>query len=177
MNEQTFAQSVLGFIKSKLADNEQVSALIDKYLGTVEDNSQAAQAVASLVLTVESSLGGDASILDIAKAIAKILVEAMELMESFDNITGAEKKELVQGLLWGLYVFVDRGIDGTKNRVDIPWVPAGLEEKIERQVVRLASGFAIEAIISIWNKDRDVDVEKDVEETAEIDISSLPAAE
>jgi hypothetical protein len=175
-----FAKRVLAFIKEQLAGDDTVLKLIDKYLGSTEDDTIASRAIADIMLTVESALGTNPSALDVAKAIAKVFAEVMEIAESFSGIKGAEKKELVQGLIWGLYSFVDRGVDGTKNRIDIPWVPANLEVKIERKAVYLISGFAIESIVALWNRERDelteaADDKVDAgAETEEIEVPGIP---
>lgn len=166
--EKSYATVVFEFIKDKLSDSKEVSDLIDKYLGPDVDNNPAAEAISDIVLTIESAMKADAGTMAIARAIAEVASEVMEIVEGLKGVTGPEKKQLVQGLLWGLYSILDRGIDGTKNRVDIPWVPTGLEEKIEKKVVYLVSDFAIEAIVTYWNKRKNVATPVDPNETAEL---------
>jgi hypothetical protein len=144
------------FIRSHV-DSAEVLALLDKYVGEVtgtEQDSEVAKLIAELMERLDESVNDASKLQDIMAALAIVTAGIMEAAERCKGMTGPEKKAFVQALLWALYRFVDGGRDGSRNRINIPWVPQVIEVRIERQAVYLASGYAIEAIVHVWNKRR-----------------------
>jgi hypothetical protein len=148
---EDYVQKIWEFLKDKIDDQGTID-LVNKYLPDQTEDGEAAKIIADIAKEIEEGIGDEASILDVIKTIAGLTDNVMEVAEACEGITGAEKKQLVQGLLWGLYKVVDKGLDGTKNRVDIPWVPDAIEVRIEKKVAYLITEYAIEASIKLWKK-------------------------
>lgn len=130
-----------------------LSGIIDKLKGA-DKLTDVNTVLATTFSAVEEQLGDGFQITDIIPILSAALHDIMEVAESIEGATGAEKREFVTAMMVGLYRFVDKGIDGTKNRIDIPWVPDIVENYIEDKILPIVITFGLEGIVKAWNKFR-----------------------
>ena len=90
--------------------------------------------------------------------IAALGAGSAEIISLLDDVgrvgalPGKVKKEIATIGIMALYDFVDGGGDGSQDRVKIPWVPAGISNRIERWLLRFTCEFGIETAVAIINK-------------------------
>lgn len=75
------------------------------------------------------------------------------------NGSGKQKKAFAVAAIVALYKFIDRGPDGKQNRINLPWIPNGIEKTIEDKVCPIVAGLVIEAIYKMydyWNDDSEI---------------------
>jgi len=107
-------------------------------------------------LAKELGEDGEISFVDAGKIIAKAAGVLVKLAEDISKQgSGTEKKKFVVDACVELYEYIDRGGDGSKNRIDIPWIPSSIERKIEDFVVPIVVDVAIEAAVMAYNKAKD----------------------
>lgn len=111
-------------------------------------------ALAGTIGAIETDLSDGFQWQDLFTIGGALINDLMLTAEKYRDATGEEKKEFVQSAIWAAYRIIDQGVDGDKNRIDIPWVPSGIEERMERRVVDIASSFAIESVVKYWNRNR-----------------------
>lgn len=130
-----------------------ISGLIDKIRQSDEiDESAVKDILASTFQAAEEQLEDGYQIMDVVPILSAALKDIMKAAEKIEGATGPEKLEFVTALFVGLYDFLDKGVDGDKNRLDIPWVPQVAEDFIEKKILPIAVRFAVEAVVSTWNE-------------------------
>ena len=103
---------------------------------------------------VESQLQDGFQLKDIVPILSAALKDIMLVAEKLQGATGEDKLNFATEVFMDLYDFVDKGIDGTKNRIDIPYIPQIAEDFIEKRVLPIVLRFAIETGIGMLNKDK-----------------------
>lgn len=132
-------ESALASLLAKIRDSDKV------------DESELNEILANTFKATEDRLEDGFQLWDIVPILSAALKDIMEVAEKLDGATGAEKLDFVVVMFSQLYRFIDKGIDGTKNRIDIPWVPQVAEDFIEKRVLPVAIRFAAEAVVMTWN--------------------------
>lgn len=132
--------SGLASILAKIRDSDKV------------DESELNEILANTFKAAEDRLADGFQLWDIIPILSAALKDIMEVAEKIDGATGAEKLDFVVVMFSNLYQFVDKGVDGTKNRIDIPWVPQVAEDFLEKRVLPVAVRFAAEAVVAVWNE-------------------------
>jgi hypothetical protein len=120
-----------------------------KDAGQIEDVNTV---LANTFKAVEGQLEDGLQIADAVPILSAALTDIMNVAEGLQGVSGEEKLDFVTSMFVGLYNFVDKGIDGDKNRINIPWVPDMIENFLEKRVLPVAVRFAIEAVVKVWNK-------------------------
>jgi len=87
---------------------------------------------------------------DVIPIFSAAVVDIMGIANELVGATGEQKRKFVTDMCVALYNFIDKGPDGTQNRIHIPWVPSMVENYIEAQVLPLAIRMVIEAVCTIW---------------------------
>jgi hypothetical protein len=105
------------------------------------------KAITGLFTTAEESLSDGFQFSDAIKILAAgaatLVPMARELISSG---TGEAKKKFVVTILTELYQFIDKGADGTKNRICLSkWLPTSVENYIESTILPFLISMAIEA--------------------------------
>jgi hypothetical protein len=94
--------------------------------------------------------------LDKIAILAAGVVEIINLLEpSADfvaKLPGALKKSAATTLIIALYERADAGADGAQDNFKLPWVPAGLSNRIERWILKFACDWGIEIGVAMLNK-------------------------
>lgn len=148
MVNEGMMNSILNLVKDKVPV-ELIEALTPGQAGDVD---AVLDSVASLFASAEEALSDGFQLEDLLKIGGQTTVEITQLAETFPDATGADKKRFVVATVGALYLFIDRGPDGDKNRVNIPWIPETIENYIEEKMVPIVANVAIEGIVYAWKK-------------------------
>jgi hypothetical protein len=110
--------------------------------------------LAGLFRVCEARLTDGLQLRDIMPILSAGLADIMQIVEEVGGMSGSAKLSLVQQLFIALYRFIDKGIDGKQNRINIPWVPDSVEGFIEDKLLPVLVSFAVEAVVAGWNKNK-----------------------
>lgn len=128
--------------------------LAEKVNASIED-TQAASVVlnklVSVVMVINAQAKDGLTISDAPYILGATIRSVVESVEE-TNLDGVSKKALVKLLVVHLYQLIDRGVDGTENRINIPWVPTSISNWVEDNLLPFFVDIAVEAIVSGWNK-------------------------
>jgi len=131
---------------------DKIAAMIGE-TASDEDVDKAFDAIVAIFANAEEQLADGKDLSDIYKILAVSVEELVELAEDISGPgSGKTKKDFVVASATALYAFVDKGPDGDLNRVDIPWVPQGIENVIEGHVLPFILDFVIETAVAAINK-------------------------
>ena len=142
--DQLWADSAIGGILAKIED-----------IGEPVDEAELKLQLGNVFTVAHEALEDGFQIMDIVPILSAALQDIMVVGEGLHGANGEDKLNFVVATFTNLYTFIDKGIDGTKNRMDIPWVPQVVEDYVESKVLPIAIRFAVEAVIKAWNKSRD----------------------
>lgn len=59
---------------------------------------------------------------------------------------GENKRVFVVSTLTALYLYIDRGPEGDKNRINLPWIPSTIENFIEEKGFPVIATIIVEAL-------------------------------
>jgi hypothetical protein len=77
----------------------------------------------------------------------------IEKISKIEPIPGEVKKEIVTTIVIESYEVVDKGWDGSHNRIQLTkYIPAAVSDAIERMLLKLGVGLAINAAVSAWHR-------------------------
>lgn len=82
------------------------------------------------------------------------LVDMIEQAGELAKLTGQQKLTLAYTAGVSIYNRVDKGHDGKKDRIKLPWIPGWISDQIERVVVKYGIIFGIELIMSRINRNK-----------------------
>lgn len=111
--------------------------------------------VATLVTILEQVVDTAPSWYEKIVAMAAGLDNVVEIVEkagAIGGLDGSTKQSAATAAALAIFDRVDKGHDGSKDRVKIPWVPSVVSDAIERMVVKYAVVFGIELIVSRMNR-------------------------
>lgn len=78
----------------------------------------------------------------------------MVFATKYNEVPGGDKRQFVIKSCWVLYQLIDKHYDGSKNRINIPWVvdlPGfAMETKIEEFLCNVVIPIAIESVYKAW---------------------------
>lgn len=143
-------------------DMEKVKAFIESNIAGVDLTSWLAAPaddqviplqghIQTIIAQLEVRLADGFQLSDLSGLLGDVTAMAMALAKQYgEDGTGPKKKEFVISLVKTAYILIDRGVDGTKNRIDIPFIPNLIERTIEMKILEWATSFAIEAAYSGW---------------------------
>ena len=92
---------------------------------------------------------------DVGKVLGQVVPELMEIADSLEGKTGAEKREFVSDAIWVIYKHYDP---------NIPWIPEWIENKLEQVVVGKLAEAAVEAAYKVYQKFNDAREEEQKDE-------------
>lgn len=149
-----FAEEIQ-FQIGKLWQDSGLDSLFDK-LKAADPNSEdkLKEALANTFQAAEERLEDGFQLRDVVPILSAALDDIMVVAEGLSGATGEEKMQFVTVMFTGLYNFIDKGADGTKNRIDLPYIPQIAEDFIEKRVLPVLIQFAVEAVVSTWNRQK-----------------------
>jgi hypothetical protein len=131
-------KSVVATLKNK--GDIKTGAVFDKYI------NQLAQIAADASAAIK-----DGFQVNDLRVFGEVVPEIMKIAKDINGFSGEEKRQFVADASYAVYRAVDGGIDGSQNRIKVPFVGflskfgiSSPEEKFEKFVVY----FGTEAIIS-----------------------------
>jgi hypothetical protein len=140
----------------ELMSNDYVRSLLGTALKRVESANEIAEAnskkftenieqIGAIVDRLKVAFGDGLDFVDL-QVIGEVVSPIMNLANQFEEFSGAEKKGFVQEVIWVVYNALDKGKDGSSNNINLPWLFGSLEAKVEKAIIFLASGTAVEAV-------------------------------
>lgn len=142
----------LVFKIDQLWGSSKIKEIVDRLSTTNEvDESKLKTMLQTTFSAVTEQLQDGFQLHDAYPILSAALHDLMEIAENISGASGEEKLVFVTETFTSLYNLVDKGTDGTKNRIDIPWVPQVAEDFIEKRVLPIIIRFAVEAVVSAWN--------------------------
>lgn len=101
--------------------------------------------IVELIASVDKVFGDGLQWDDITH-IGEIVSPLMKLASSFYEYEGLDKKRFVIEVMWLVYRTIDTYPDGNRNNINIPLAIGVWERRIERAVISLSVGMAVEAL-------------------------------
>lgn len=146
-------EEILAFVKAKV-NEDTIKKLIEvSGVETVDGLEDAQKAIAAIFAEANELTADGYDLSDVYKFLSSAVEELTMLAEKWGGDgTGEAKKAFVVAAGTALYIYVDRGPDGDQNRINIPWVPTGLEIMIEDRVVPLVLDLMIEGLVKLYNR-------------------------
>ena len=169
---------IMGFLRDKI-DLDKVKALVDSKLpgdkanalSAAADVDNALSAIGSIYQVAEDTLADGKDIGDIFTILGVASEKIFWLAKTIGGEgAGAKKKAFATAAITALYLYIDRGPDGDKNRINIPWVPEGIERWIEEKFLPIVVNFGIEGMYSLYRRYEEKNLDK-------IDPAAEPTAD
>lgn len=136
-------EKVLPVLKEKFPDQ------VEAVTGSLQEISLS---MAIACEELEAAEGVIAKMGIIGSAIEDVSAE-IEKISQLDPIPGAAKKEIVTLIIMESYELIDKGWDGTKNRVQFTkWIPVSISDVAERWILKIGVGIAIDAAVKAWHR-------------------------
>ena len=144
--------SILSFVQTKLGSGSVASLLTQIPFQPVDPGAAQTinEAVAAIFKKAADQLEDGFQLKDVVPIFSVAITEMMGLANQLAGATGEQKLEFVTAACVALYNFIDRGLDGTHNRIHIPWVPQVIENCLEQSLLPAAIRLAVEAVITVW---------------------------
>lgn len=98
--------------------------------------------VAAIVEQFESAFADGFQAADLA-VIGKVIPAMVKIAEQYEAWDVEQRETFVVDLVWLAYIVIDKGMDGTLNRINIPVLFGALEQKFERLMV----AFVVKAVM------------------------------
>lgn len=141
MNDELYEK-----IKEVVIDG--VGDLLDGLEGI--DNEEIVTRVINIFETVDTALADGFQWSDVPPVFSAAVKDFMVIAEAAKGVSGETKKDFVVRAAGVLYKYIDKGLDGDKNRVNIPYVPEYIETKIEDVLYPFVVGLIVEAVMAVW---------------------------
>lgn len=146
-------EEILAFVKDKVDEGAVKKLLEAAGIDPVAGLEDAQKSIAAIFAKADELTADGYDVSDLYYFLSSAVEELTMLAETTAGSgTGTIKKEFVVAAGTALYIYVDRGPEGDKNRINIPWIPTGLEVMIEDRIVPLVINLIIEGIIKLYNR-------------------------